>query len=209
MRRSRRDFLQADLLPPATIDPMKKIIAALSFFALILIVASPVFAETATRSGKINREEFRARLSAIRDAKKKAIVERVDQRLAQINTNRTGTMTRHLTKIEEILDRIETRADTIAASGKDVGAVRTAITTARTAIASAKTTVAAQAAKTYAIDITTEANLGSAMSSVRTAFAKDLQAAHQSVVTARKSVRDVLTALAKVVGEKLTNTVEK
>ena len=187
---------------------MKKLTSLLCLLALTLIVASPVFAETATRSGKMNREEFRTRLFAIRDEKKKAIVERIDQRIAQINANRTGIMTRHLTKIEEILDRIEARTNTVAASGKDVATVRTAIATARTAITTAQTTVNAQAAKSYTINITTEDKLGSAASAARTAFAKDLQAAHQTVVTARKSVRDVLKALANVVGEKLTNTVE-
>ncbi len=187
---------------------MKKFAGLLSLLALTLVVVSPVFAETATRSGKMN-EEFRARLSAIRDEKKKAIVERIDQRIAQINANRTSIMLRHLTKIGETLNRIEARTDTVAASGKDVAAVRTAIATARTAITTAQTTVNAQAAKPYTINITTEANLGSAVSTTRQAFAKDLQAAHQSVVTARKSVRDVLKALAKVVGEKLTNTTEK
>jgi len=188
---------------------VKKLTSLLCLLALTLIVASPVFAETATRSGKMNREEFRTRLSAIRDEKKKAIVERIDQRIAQINANRTGIMTRHLTKIEEILDRIEARAFEVEKTGKEISAVKTAIATARTAIATAKTTVTTQAAKTYTIDITTEDKLDSAASAARTAFAKDLQAAHQTVVTARKSVRDVLKALANVVGEKLTNTTEK
>lgn len=188
---------------------MKKFTTFICFLALALLVTTPVLAENATASGAARREEFRTRLATIRDAKKKAIVERVDQRLAQINTNRTAIMLRHLTKIEEILARIETRVNDLSTSGKDVATIRTAITSARAAITTARTAVNAQAAKNYTIVITTEANLGSAVSSVRTAFAKDLQTAHQSVVTARKSVRDVLTALAKVVGEKLTNTVEK
>ena len=187
---------------------MKKLTPVLCSLALGLLVAAPAYALSASESARMKREEFRPRLSTIRDAKKKTIVERIDQRLAQINASRTAIMLRHLTKIEEILNRIEARTNTVAASGKDVAAVRTAIATARTAITTAQTTVNAQAAKLYTINITTEANLGSAVSTARQAFAKDLQAAHQSVVTARKSVRDVLKALAKVVGEKLTNTTE-
>ena len=188
---------------------MKKFTSVLSLLALALIITTPVYAETATRSGKLNREEFRTRLSAIRDAKKKAIVERMDKRIGEINTNRTNIMTRHLTKIEELLNRIEARTLEVEKKGKDTTAVKAAIASARTAIAAAKSAVTTQAAKTYTIDITTEDKLGAAVSSARTAFAQDLQAVHQSVVAARKSVRDVLTALAKVVGEKLTNTVEK
>lgn len=193
----------------ATLKCMKKFTSLLFVLAIALIVTAPVYAETATRSGKLNREEFRARLLTIRDAKKKAIVEKTDRRISEINANRTTIMLRHLTKIEEILGRIEARTNTVAASGKDVTTVRTAITKAADAIAAAKTAVNAQAAKTYTIEVTTEANLGSAVSAVRTQFAADLRTAHQAVVTARKSIRNVLTALAKIVGEKLTNTEEK
>ena len=49
------------------------------------------------------------------------------------------------------------RADKAEAAGRDVSTVRTAVSGAEAAIASARdTTVAAQAAKTYAIEVTTE-----------------------------------------------------
>ncbi len=187
---------------------MKKLTSLFCFLALALLVTTPALALTASESARMKRDEFRVRLATIRDEKKKAIVERIDQNIVKINTNRTAIMLRHLTKIEEILGRIETRTNSLASSGKDVTAVRTAITKAREAIAAARTAVNAQAVKTYTIDITTETNLGSAVSAARTAFAKDLSAAHQTVVTARKAVRDVLKELAKVVGEKLTTTSE-
>ena len=194
---------------------MKKLIVLGCLFALALIVAVPIYAQTPSAAtnrqmGRENeRENFRSKLNSIRDEKKKAIIDRTDKRIVEINVNRTGIMLRHLTKIEETLNKVETRTNNVAATGKDVTAVRTAITTARTAIATARTAINAQAAKTYTIDVTTEDKLGAAASSTRTAFAKDLQAAHQSVVTTRKSVRDVLKTLANVVGEKLTNTTEK
>ena len=191
---------------------MKKFITLLLIFALTLIGASHVYAQPSqtppVKRGD-DRSEFRTRLSTIRDEKKKAIVDRTDKRIVEINANRTSIMTRHLTKIEETLNKIETRALEVEKKGKDISAVRAAIVTASTAIASAESAIATQAAKTYVINVTTEDSLGSAVSSTRMAFAKDLQAAHQSVVTARKSVRDVLTALAKVVGEKLPDAIEK
>jgi Mg2+ and Co2+ transporter CorA len=191
---------------------MKKFITLLLIFALTLIGASHVYAQPSqippAKRGD-DRSEFRTRLSTIRDEKKKAIVDRTDKRIVEINLSRTNIMTRHIAKIEEVLNKIETRAIEVEKRGKDIGAVRAAIVTSRTAIASAKSAIAAQIAKTYTIDVTTEDKLGPAVSSPRTAFAKDLQAAHQSVVTARKSVRDVLKALAKVVGEKLPDAIEK
>lgn len=192
---------------------MKKFFLSVSALALSLAVVSPVFAQTTTPTAtptKANgREQFRVKLQTIRDEKKKAIVERIDQQIVNLNTIRTTIMLRHLTKIEEILNKVEARTNEVAATGKDVAAVRTAITKARDAIAAARTAVNAQVGKTYTINITTEASLGSAVATARKQFASDLLAAHKTVVAARKSVRDVLVALGKAVGEKLTETSEK
>lgn len=191
---------------------MKKLITLLPILALTLISVSPAFAQPSTtptiRRGD-DRSEFRTKLDSIRDEKKKTKVENLDQRISQINANRTSIMLGHLTKIEEILNRLEARTNDLATAGKDVTAIRTSITNARDAIATARTAVTAQAAKTYTFDITTEGNLGQTVSSTRIQFARDLQAAHKAVVTARKAVRDVLTALSKIVGEKLPESPEK
>lgn len=187
---------------------MKKFSLFLGLACLALVIATPAFAENATTSGKMNREEFRSKLSAIRDEKKKTIVERMATRIQDSNSKRTATLLRHLVKIEEILNKIEARALEIEKQGKDISAVKTAIAKARDAIAAARTAVNAQAGKTYDINITTEDKLGSAVSTTRISLARDLQSAHQSVVAARKAVRDVLKELAKVVGEKLTSTSE-
>lgn len=191
---------------------MKKLIALLPILTLALVLASPVFAQPtptpSVRRGD-DRLEFRTKLDSIRDEKKKTKVENLDQRISQINANRTSIMLSHLTKIEEILNRLETRTNDLATAGKDVTAVRTAITKARDVIASARAAVTAQAAKTYTFNITTEGNLGQAVSSTRLQFARDLQAAHKTVVAARKEVREVLVALSKIVGEKLPESTEK
>lgn len=172
-----------------------------------LLTSSPIFAQETTPTPTKKplseiRQEFRTKLAGIRDEKKKAIVEKMDQRISELNKKRTDLMVKHLAKIEEILNKVEAR-------GNDTPAVVTAIATARSSIATAKQQVSDQSGKTYTIEITTEGRLGAAVSAVRTALSKDLQTAHQSVVTARKSVRDVLTALAKVVGEKLSTSTEK
>lgn len=190
---------------------MKKFTYLLSSLALTFLLTAPAYAQYATPTATPTsaRDRFASKLSTIRDEKKKAIVQKMDQLISQLNARRTAIMLRHLEKIEEILGRVEMRTDTLAAEGKDVTTVRTAITKARDAIAAARTKVNAQSTKSYTINITTEANLGSAVSTARLALGRDLQAAHQSVVTARKAVRDVLVALSKVVGEKLTSTVNE
>lgn len=194
---------------------------------LTFIMAAPVFAQdygstassapsvpTARQERQQAREEkqtaiqnaratFQAKLATIKNAQKQAIVTRIDSLITQVNANRTSIMLNQLSRIENLLNRLETRANMAATSGQSIATVTTAITAARTAIATARTAVQAQAVKTYVINITTEANLGAAVSATRTQFAKDLQATHQTVLSARKAVVTVLQALAKVVGEKL------
>lgn len=182
---------------------MKKSISLFLVLALSLSVVTPALALTLTPT------TTRPAKPTIRDEKKRAIVERMSTRIGQINSNRSAIMLRHLSKIEETLNKIEARALKLEQSGKDISSVKTAIQKARTAIAAAKEKVNAQTTKTYSINITTEDKLGSAVSSTRILFAADLKAANQSVVNARKAVRDVLVALSKIVGEKLETTTEE
>lgn len=156
--------------------------------------------QTAIQTARAN---FQAKLASIKNTQKQAIVARMDTRIAQINANRTTIMLNQLNRIESLLNRLETRANMAATSGQNITAVTTAITAARTAIANARTVVQNQSTKVYTINITTEANLGAAVSATRIKFAADLQTAHQSVLSARKAVVAVLQALAKVIGEKL------
>lgn len=191
---------------------MKKHLYFIPVLVLSLFLTTPVFAQNyaaPTPRGDDLRQRFMTKLGTIKDEKKKNIVTRIDQMIAQINTTRTTIMLRHLDQISAVLDKIQTRVTEVAASGKDVSAVTAAITKARTAIAASRTAVQAQAAKTYTINITTEANLGQAVSAIRLQFAKDIQATNKTVIAARRSVRDVLVALAKVVGEKLEDTTNK
>ena len=185
---------------------MKKIFS-LIIPCLVLLFALPVFAAEPTRTPTRNpRQEFVNKLAAIRDEKKKAIVARIDQQIVKLNSGRTSTMLRHLDTIQGVLDKLKTKTQDLANDGKDVTAINAAITKAQAAIDSARTAITVQAGKTYTINITTDANLGSAVSNTRLAFARDLKTVHQAVVTARKATKDVLVAIAKVVGEKLQET---
>lgn len=132
---------------------------------------------------KAKREEFKQKLQTVRDERKKKIVEQADAKLTEINKRRTDAMVRHLDKMGEILAKVKVR-------GGDT-------TAAEAAVAAARSAVVAQAAKTYTITISTEdklkINVGETMKALKT----DLQAVHQKIVDARKTIADVIRSVKK------------
>ncbi|MBI5358014.1 hypothetical protein HZB69_00055 [Candidatus Amesbacteria bacterium] len=121
------------------------------------------------------RMEFKTKVVKIKDEKKKLIVEKLDARFNEINAKRTAQMTKHLDKMSEILAKVT--GDTASASS--------AIQTARDA-------VTAQAAKTYVITISTEANLKMDVGKVRSQLEADLKSVNELVIAARKAVQSLL-----------------
>lgn len=131
----------------------------------------------ATSAGerKEARMEFKENLKKIKDEKKQKIVEKLDIRFNEVNLKRTAQMTKHLDRMTEILSKVT--GDTASASS--------AIQTARDA-------VTAQAAKTYVITISTEANLKMDVGKVRSQLEYDLKAVQELVKSARLAVRALL-----------------
>ena len=160
-------------------------------------------------SVKTKREEVRSRIEAkkielkdklrvVRDEKKKQIVERVYDKVNQLNERTTLHFMNALTQIKEILGRVESRADKAEANGIDVVSVRTAITSAEGAIASAQSAVEAQAGKAYSCTVTTEDKLRSDVGAARQALHADLVAVREIVKAARDAVKSAAVALGQV-----------
>lgn len=147
------------------------------------------------------RETFKENLAKIKDAKKKALVEKIDSQMANINKNRTDAMSKHLEKMNEILNRIIEKTATLKDNGKDVSAVETAIAAAQKAIGSAETAVANQAGKEYVANITYESTLKNTVGAAIKQLTADLKTTHQTVTDAKKAVADAAKALAKVVSQ--------
>lgn len=150
---------------------------------------------------KTQRDAFKERLETIKDARKKTLVERLDNRMAVINKNRTEAMSNHLQRMREILGRVEEKTANVKANGQDVSTVETIFSTAETAISKAETAVANQAGKEYVANITYESTLKNTVGAAMKQLEADLKAAHQTVIEAKKAVMDAAKALAKVVGQ--------
>lgn len=126
------------------------------------------------------REEFKAKLQTIKDARKKALVEKIDTKLANMNVKHTDRFTQVLSNLQTLLDKIT------QASGVDG-------TTAQAAIDAAKVAVENQAAKTYTITISTETALRSDVGAVTSQLRQDLTATHKTVIDAKQAVQDLRT----------------
>ncbi|MDP2637198.1 MAG: hypothetical protein Q8P03_01135 [bacterium] len=144
------------------------------------------------------RVELKDRLQSIRDEKKQQTVERVYDKVNQLNERMTLHFMNALTQIEEVLGRVESRADKAEANGLDVSAARAAIAAAETAIQSARTAVEAQAGKTYSFTVTTEEDLRSDVGQARKTLHDDLTAVREIVRAARDAVRQAAVALAQI-----------
>lgn len=146
------------------------------------------------------KEAFREKLAEIKDENKRIVVERINDKIANINERRTTHMTTVLEKLEGILARIKERTATAAANGKDVTNVNSAIDAAQRAIDAAKQAVNDQKAKEYVVSIETEETLRTTVGSTVSQLQADLRATHKLVVDAKQAVMQAARLLAIIVG---------
>lgn len=150
---------------------------------------------------KDKKEEFREKLQTIRDEKKRAMVERIDEKISRMNNTHTARFSKTLEKLEMILNRITEHGQNLKSKGIDTLKLDSAVASAKTAINAAKVAVESQSAKTYTIDVASENRLKTTVGSIVSMFRKDLRDVHKTVVDAKQAVQNAEMELAKVRGE--------
>lgn len=155
---------------------------------------------TAEREKK--KAEFKDRLSKIRDERKRNIVSKANEKMSRVNKNRTDHWKKVLVKLNDHLDKIKTRRDELKNTGKDTSEVDSAIVVAEGKISTATDAVNAQALKEYVLTIGDEAELKNTVDSAIKTEQADLKIIQDLVEQARKSVKDSITNLMKLRGEK-------
>lgn len=156
--------------------------------------------EEAKARFKTQREAFLEKKEAIKDIRKKAVVERVDQKMADINKRRTDQMNETLTRLTELLNKLQTRVDKAKENGKDTAGTVEPIAKGREAIVAAQTAVTAQAGKEYIANVSEETRLKADVGSAVKNLEKDLKATHQTVLAAKKAVSDALKSVKTIKG---------
>lgn len=134
------------------------------------------------------RAEFKEKLSELKDARKKEIVEKLDARFATVNKKATGRFLETLDKLSDILKGVQKKATEAKTAGKDTTEAQTSITAAQSAIDAAKTAVTTQSAKTYTITISTEDKLRMDVGTTASSLHADLRSVHKLVSDAKQAV---------------------
>ncbi len=125
------------------------------------------------------------------------MVERLHERMCNVQQNRVAAQKRQLQSLTNILDRVEERAKVTAE-----------VETARSAIAAAQTAVNALEERDCGLTVSgEEAELRGEVRATQQALTAQVKAVHQKIVTARKAVGEAIRALAKVLGEPLPSPV--
>jgi hypothetical protein len=134
------------------------------------------------------RRDFKSALNTIKDQKKKAIVENIDTKIAQINTLRTQQMLNRVNQLELVLTHIATKEAELSSQRKDTSLLKVDITNATEALDTAKQALTAQSQKDYVIDITTEEKLGPSVKDTLKQFRTDLKGVFADVVMAKEKI---------------------
>jgi len=149
------------------------------------------------------KEDFREKFQAIRDERKKVMVERIYEKISTMNKTHTARFSTVLEKLMMIIDKISQRTQNAKSKGIDTLAVDSAIAAAKTAIDAAKAAVVVQSAKTYSIEIASKSTLKTNVGSLVSMFRKDLKDVHKAVVDAKQAVQKAERELALARGEKM------
>lgn len=184
-----------------------KVIVFATIF-LLFLTFTPFQRSTAqTRSGELKRErqekrqevrenlqerrkelqeEFKTRLQTIRDERKRAVVDRINTKIVNINKRRTDRMKETIRKLRNILERINQKAQNAK------------VVQAQAQLRSAEEAVNAQATKQYVIEIGSEQTLKATVGSVVSQLTSDLRATHKAVIEAKQQVQAAARELAKL-----------
>src|SRR3989344_3615978 len=129
--------------------------------------------------------QFRERLNTIKDTRKKAVVQKINDDIAVKNK-------KHTDKFNEVLARLQAFLNKISLEAKDSKTLSD-IKSAQAKIDAAKSAVASQATKEYTIEITDETTLRNDVGATISQFRVDLKQVHKVVVDAKQAVQNLRT----------------
>jgi hypothetical protein len=175
-----------------------RMIAASSSEAVRAAMANVRELQVAARNQREqDRTALQAKLQVVKDANKKAVVEKLYNNINDLNSNFVNAWTKNLSDLSSYVSALVSKAST-ASTTADLTAFNNAVASANTAIAAAQTALTAQAAKTYTITVSTEANLKTDVSSVRNRLNGDLKSLRDLMQSAHSAVVRVLNEFNKI-----------
>ncbi len=144
------------------------------------------------------RAAYQAKLQALKDVKKQAVVARINTSLITVNQQVTTHLSSSLDRLNGVLGTISTQVHALKTAGRDTASADAAITTAQQAIATAKASVTTQATNNYIIQLTDDAAVKTDVTVTVTQLKTDLTGVYQSVFSARSAVLTAAQELGKL-----------
>lgn len=132
-------------------------------------------------------EEFKTKLEELRNGRKKEIIERLDARISQVNTNRMVKISDSLDRLQTILNSVSSKSATLTSTDKTL--LTQAIADAQEALDEAQTAVDTQAEKDYVFTITDDSQLRVSIGTTVSQFTRDMRDTHKKVVEAKQAVK--------------------
>lgn len=144
------------------------------------------------------RKAFQSKLEEMKDVRKQAMIERVDEKINNFNQVHTGKLETALTRVQSILDRMETKVASESVSADGISDVETAIQVAQEAIDAAQEAVTEQLEKEYIFEIEDETKVRASAQEVFAQFRTDIKAVNAIVKEAHMAVVAVARLLPKM-----------
>lgn len=155
-------------------------------------------------------EQYRERLQLLKDDRKKAMVDVLNNRMCTLNRTRMQTLNNHLDRMLKIVNRVTERVTSMNREGINLDTLNSTVETARTAINQAQTAVETQQMRECAVGITgQDASVGVEIKNSIAKLEREINAVQLKVRSARGAVAQTIKALANVLEQEVTVQLEE
>lgn len=155
-------------------------------------------------------EQYRERLQLLKDDRKKAMVDILNNRMCTLNRNRMQTLNNHLDRMLKIVNRVTERVTSMNREGINLDTLNSTVETARTAINQAQTAVETQQMRECTVGITgQDASVGVEIRNSIAKLEREINAVQLKVRSARGAVAQTIKALANVLEQEVTVQLEE
>lgn len=139
--------------------------------------------------------QLKAKIAAFRDQKKAVAAERISENLNKINQKRVEQMSKRISGMSEILNKVEQ----ISATASNSASSSAAIADAKSAIETAQAKVTAQGEKDYTLTIRTENTVKTDATNIKQTLLADLKITEDSVRAAKEALVKAIRITARTV----------
>lgn len=151
-------------------------------------------------SQKSQIQVFKATLAKIKDENRRKLVEKINDNINQINTNRTDHFLKILGRLSGILDKLELQIEMAKQKGLKTAASEDSVTIARERLKRTEAEVVDQATKLYIIpvDLTSlKIDVGNTVTTLQ----RDLNRVKFMLIDAKQLTVEAFTQLKRMLGE--------